>query len=188
MALSTIKKQLIDYLSKRNFKSQNAFTLVELIVVVVIIGILSSIAIPSFQNASEKAKQKEASSMLASYVKAAQAYYTEYGQLALSPRNIGEYVTVSACRYNNNAQCKSVNNALYNNTSTGTNSRWYTPTGNYQIYMNRRSTTMINFFAYPRSASGLGAVGCYNTSSGATRIQEMTATQKGSGSVRPLSC
>ena len=58
MALS-FKKQLINYLSKRNFKSQNAFTLVELIVVVVIIGILSSIAIPSFQNASEKAKQGE---------------------------------------------------------------------------------------------------------------------------------
>ena len=35
----------------------------ELIVVVVIIGILSSIAIPSFQNASDKAKQKEASTL-----------------------------------------------------------------------------------------------------------------------------
>ena len=56
----SFKKQLINYIAKRNFKSQNAFTLVELIVVVVIIGILSSIAIPSFQNASEKAKQKEA--------------------------------------------------------------------------------------------------------------------------------
>ena len=92
--MTLFKKQLINYLSKRNFKSQNAFTLVELIVVVVIIGILSSIAIPSFQNASEKAKQKEASSMLASYAKAAQAYYTEYSQLAVSPRNLGEYVTV----------------------------------------------------------------------------------------------
>ena len=57
--MTLFKKQLINYLSKRNFKSQNAFTLVELIVVVVIIGILSSIAIPSFQNASEKAKQKD---------------------------------------------------------------------------------------------------------------------------------
>ena len=120
------KKQLINYLSRRNFKSQNAFTLVELIVVVVIIGILSSIAIPSFQNASEKAKQKEASSMLASYAKAAQAYYTEYGQLAISPRNLGEYVTVSACRYGTVAQCKSAGNALYNNTNTRANARWYT--------------------------------------------------------------
>ena len=187
MALS-FKKQLINYLSRRNFKSQNAFTLVELIVVVVIIGILSSIAIPSFQNASEKAKQKEASSMLASYAKAAQAYYTEYGQLAISPRNLGEYVTVSACRYGTVTQCKSAGNALYNNTNTRANARWYTPTGNYQIYMNRRSGTMVNFLAYPRSQSGLGAVGCYNTSSGATRIQEMTANQKGTRYVRPITC
>ena len=187
MALS-FKKQLINYLSRRNFKSQNAFTLVELIVVVVIIGILSSIAIPSFQNASEKAKQKEASSLLASYAKAAQAYYTEYSQLAVSPRNLGEYVTVSACRYPTAQLCKERSNALYNNTSTRTNMRWYSPSGNYQIYMNRRSTTMVNFLAYPRGASGLGAVGCYNTSTGATRIQEMTANQKGTRYVRPISC
>ena len=188
MTLS-FKKQLINYLSKRNFKSQNAFTLVELIVVVVIIGILSSIAIPSFQNASEKAKQKEASSMLASYAKAAQAFYTEYSTLAVSPRNLGEYVTISACRYNNPSQCKTAGNALYNNTSTATNARWYTPSGNYQIYMNRRSGTMVNFFAYPiNQQSGLGAVGCYNTSTGATRIQEMSAQQKGRNYVRPINC
>ena len=186
--MTLFKKQLINYLSRRNFKSQNAFTLVELIVVVVIIGILSSIAIPSFQNASEKAKQKEASSLLASYAKAAQAYYTEYSLLAVSPNNLSEYVTVSACRYGTSTQCKSAGNALYNNNSTRTNMRWYSPSGNYQIYMNRRSGTMVNFLAYPRGASGLGAVGCYNTSSGATRIQEMTAQQKGTRYVRPITC
>ena len=79
---SSFKKQLINYLSNRKFKSKSGFTLVELIVVVVIIGILSAIAIPSFQSASDKAKQKEASTLLASYLKAAQAFYTEYGELA----------------------------------------------------------------------------------------------------------
>ena len=87
--LHSLKKQLISHLSHRKFNSQSAFTLVELIVVVVIIGILSSIAIPSFQNASDKAKQKEASSMIASYLKAAQAYYTEYGQGARYSSQIG---------------------------------------------------------------------------------------------------
>ena len=93
MAL-TFKKQLINYLSKRKFKSQSAFTLVELIVVVVIIGILSSIAIPSFQNASDKAKQKEASTLIGSYLKAAQAYYTEYGQLAYRAVDLGQYLSL----------------------------------------------------------------------------------------------
>ena len=60
---------------------EDRFTLVELIFVVVIIGILSAIAIPSFQNASDKAKQKGPTVLIASYLKAAQAYYTEYGML-----------------------------------------------------------------------------------------------------------
>ena len=72
-----LKAAVINYLASRKKEAQEGFTLVELIIVVVIIGILSSIAIPSFQNASEKAKQKEASSLIASYLKAAQAYFTE---------------------------------------------------------------------------------------------------------------
>ena len=105
------KKQLINYLSNRKLKSNSGFTLVELIVVVVIIGILSAIAIPSFQSASDKAKQKEASSMIASYLKAAQAYYTEYGQGARYSSQIGEYVAVTGCRQFSPQWCKSNNSA-----------------------------------------------------------------------------
>jgi prepilin-type N-terminal cleavage/methylation domain-containing protein len=186
MAL-TFKKQLISYLSKRKFKSQSAFTLVELIVVVVIIGILSSIAIPSFQNASDKAKQKEASTLIGSYLKAAQAYYTEYGQLAYRASDLGQYVAVSACRYNNAQQCKTSSNAILNYSGWG-GTTFYSPSGNYQIRLERRSSTMLNIRALPTSASGLGAVGCYSTSSGATKLNEMTGNQKGPGNVRPISC
>ena len=186
MAL-TFKKQLISYLSKRQFKSQSAFTLVELIVVVVIIGILSSIAIPSFQNASDKAKQKEASTLIGSYLKAAQAYYTEYGQIAYRANEIGQYVAVSGCRYSTSQQCKTNNNALVNYSNSST-TRWNSPTGNYDIRLERRSGTMINIRAIPRSASGLGAVGCYSTSTGATKLNEMSGNQKGTSAVRNISC
>ena len=191
MTLS-FKKQLINYLSNRNFKSQNAFTLVELIVVVVIIGILSSIAIPSFQNASEKAKQKEASSLLASYVKAAQAHYTEYSTMAFTPLQLSEYVSVTRCRHNtsNSPQvCKSDTNAIQQERTNRVNHTWRSPSGNYRIYMNRRSNSMINIFAYPHdTTNGLGAIACYSSSTGATRVQEMTGNQKGTRSMRPISC
>ena len=46
--------------SLQQLNSEDGFTLVELIVVVMMIGILSSIAIPQFMTAADKAKQKEA--------------------------------------------------------------------------------------------------------------------------------
>ncbi len=181
------KKHLMNYLSKRKFNSQSAFTLVELIVVVVIIGILSSIAIPSFQNASDKAKQKEASTLLGSYLKAAQAYYTEYGSLAYRASDLGQYVSVSACRYNNAQQCRTNANAIMNYSNLG-QTAWYSPSGNYQIRLTRTGTTRLNILAYPTSANGLGAVGCYSTTTGATKLNEMNGNQKGTAPVRAISC
>jgi len=175
-----LKHRLIQYLGTKKNNSNSAFTLVELIVVVVIIGILSAIAIPSFQNASEKAKQKEASSLIASYVKAAQAYYTEYSLLARSPRDLSEYVSVTYCRHNNPKTCKEDSNAVRPLTTTRTNYIWRTPSGNYRILHSTRSSEMINFLAYPHNArSGLAVMGCYNTRSGATRVMERPGNQPG---------
>jgi len=45
-------------------KSQKGFTLIELMIVVVIIGILAALAIPRFMRATTKAKQSEAKQLL----------------------------------------------------------------------------------------------------------------------------
>lgn len=45
-------------------RSQKGFTLIELMIVVVIIGILAALAIPRFMRATTKAKQSEAKSIL----------------------------------------------------------------------------------------------------------------------------
>ena len=58
--------------------NNKGFSLIELMVVVAIIAILSTIAIPSYQIFQAKARQKEGFSLLSGYFQAAQASRTEY--------------------------------------------------------------------------------------------------------------
>ena len=176
--MTALKLKLIKYLATKNNQSNSAFTLVELIVVVVIIGILSSIAIPSFQNASDKAKQKEPATLLASYTKAAQAYFTEYSMVARNSQDLGNYISVTGCRNNNPAYCKA--NPAYDHTNRGSGT-WYSPSGYYQIYMQQSGTRTL-FRALPTgqySNAGYGVSACYNSSTGSTKVVERTVKGRG---------
>jgi len=53
------------------------FTLLELLVVVIIVGILATIAVPSFTRAMERARQTEATAFLDTLKTAEEAYYQE---------------------------------------------------------------------------------------------------------------
>ena len=74
-------------LSKK--KDSEGFTLIELLVVIIIIGILSAIALPSFINQAAKAKQTEAKTTVSSINKGQQTKRIEEGLFATSVTALG---------------------------------------------------------------------------------------------------
>ena len=69
------KAKFLQHINKK--RQDEGFTLIELLVVIIIIGILSAIALPSFLSQANKAKQTEAKQYVSSINKGVQAYYAE---------------------------------------------------------------------------------------------------------------
>ena len=58
---------------------EKGFTLVELMIVIVIVGILSAVALPNFLSQTSKAKATEAKTLASAALKEAQVAWTESG-------------------------------------------------------------------------------------------------------------
>ena len=78
------------YLLSKKPKIDAGFTLIELLVVIIIVGILSAIAIPSFLNQAGKARQTEGKLNVSSILKAQQAHFLETNKFITSIDNVGQ--------------------------------------------------------------------------------------------------
>ncbi len=74
-------------------KNQGGFTLVELMIVVIIVGILAAVAIPMYQGATERAKASEAVAALGTIRGAMRVYYAEHGTYVNANFTDGALVT-----------------------------------------------------------------------------------------------
>lgn len=92
-----LKAKFLQHISQK--KKEGGFTLIELLVVIIIIGILSAIALPSFLNQANKAKQSEAKQYLASINKGQQAYYAENTDFATAIDALGLGITTATANY-----------------------------------------------------------------------------------------
>lgn len=69
--------------------NKEAFTLIELMIVVVIIGILAAVAIPSYQGFQQKAKSTEAKIILSSIYSLEKIYHAEFNKYSSNLKKIG---------------------------------------------------------------------------------------------------
>lgn len=95
-------------------KTQNGFTLIELMIVIAIIGILASLAVPAYQTYTKKAKFSEVVSAVSPYKTALEVCFQEQASLlnctngnngvpAITPATAGYVLAGSGAVTNNDA-------------------------------------------------------------------------------------
>ena len=131
-------------------QSESGFTLVELLVVMLILGLLAAIAIPSFFNQRDKARDADAKSVARTSQTAMETYATDHQ---------GSYVGADF------AALTSIENTLTGETVavTGVDGTGVPAAKEYRV---TATSSTGNTFWISRASTGVTALGCATANSG----------------------
>ena len=96
--------------------NKKAFTLLELLIVVLIIGILATIALPQYKRAVERSKMAEAVTMVKTIAQAQQRYYMIHGKYLVCMEGINSLdinLPGKDATYNAQCPCRETANFMY---------------------------------------------------------------------------
>ncbi len=163
----------------RNLKSEDGFTLIELIFVVMIVSILCGLAIPGYHGIIKSVIISDCFQQLSAYNKAVIGYYNTYNEL---PLNIGTIennglVSVLACPKDSPSDCASLPPVKASRRQIGGggnfNTYWPSPSGHCAIQYRGGYGNYAQFWASPHHNSSYRdwtVSACFNAQTGASKL------------------
>ncbi len=101
-------------------KSTKGFTLVELVIVIVIVGILSVVAVPVYKGYTKKAMATEGKALLGALNTSQKVYFAEWGNFAASGQSASLDVDATTNKYFTSYTIGTATNAGFTATTAGT--------------------------------------------------------------------
>ena len=173
------------------------YTFIELIIMVMIFGTIYLLVLPKFDQIILKFKQKEASGIINSMIKAAQSSYSLFGHVPTDMGAVSRFAKFNKCTANNvitegSFACRGLKPVVVKNNDVS----FFSPSGNYKVEM-RRVYTSDGKVIYQAKANpnggkylinGSAVVGCFNSSNGITQIKEYSSKSTDRGVKSYIKC